>query len=62
MAGVRACPTRRACTEFPVCAPALGAAAQAYGPQGVFTVLCAVPVPAVLLGLFLTGPEPSTGD
>ncbi|MEV0749661.1 MFS transporter [Streptomyces sp. NPDC050273] len=41
-------------------APALGAAAQAYGPQGVFTILCAVPVPALVLGLFLT--EPDAGD
>ncbi|MGN9841533.1 hypothetical protein ACTMTI_25740 [Nonomuraea sp. H19] len=34
-------------------APALGAAAEAYGPQGVFTILCLVPVAAVMLGLFL---------
>ncbi|MGW0802525.1 MFS transporter [Nonomuraea sp. NPDC002799] len=34
-------------------APALGAAAEAYGPQGVFTILCLVPVPAVALGWFL---------
>ncbi|MYU47807.1 redoxin domain-containing protein, partial [Streptomyces sp. SID7803] len=40
-------------------APALGAAAQAYGPQGVFTILCAIPVLALFLGLFLTEPEPS---
>ncbi|MFE9779437.1 MFS transporter [Streptomyces sp. NPDC005775] len=38
-------------------APALGAAAQAYGPQGVFTILCAVPVLALVLGLFLTEPD-----
>ncbi|NUR83408.1 MAG: MFS transporter [Nonomuraea sp.] len=34
-------------------APALGAAAEAYGPEGVFTILCAVPLAAVGLGLFL---------
>ncbi|WP_399131648.1 hypothetical protein [Streptomyces sp. ITFR-16] len=42
-------------------APALGAAAQAYGPQGVFTILCAIPVLALLLGLFLTEPGPRPG-
>lgn len=42
-------------------APPLGAAAQAYGPQGVFTILCATPVLALVLGsLFLT--EPDTRD
>ncbi|MET7644954.1 MFS transporter [Streptomyces sp. NPDC005426] len=43
-------------------APALGAAAQAYGPQGVFTILCAIPALALVLGLFLTEPEPPPGD
>ncbi|MFF5334594.1 MFS transporter [Streptomyces sp. NPDC013181] len=43
-------------------APALGAAAEAYGPQGVFTILCVIPVVAVLLGLFLVEPEPPAGD
>ncbi|WP_329121564.1 MFS transporter [Streptomyces sp. NBC_01465] len=38
-------------------APALGAAAEAYGPQGVFAILCAIPVAALALGLFLTDPE-----
>ncbi|MEV0094812.1 MFS transporter [Streptomyces sp. NPDC050738] len=38
-------------------APALGAAAEAYGPQGVFAILCAIPVAALVLGLFLTDPE-----
>jgi MFS transporter, FSR family, fosmidomycin resistance protein len=37
-------------------APALGATAEAYGPQGVFTVLCALPVAALLLGRYLTPP------
>lgn len=34
-------------------APVLGVTAEAYGPQGVFTVLCLVPIAAVALGLFL---------
>ncbi|MFF4772617.1 MFS transporter [Microtetraspora fusca] len=38
-------------------APALGAAAEAYGPEGVFTILCMVPLPAVGLGLFLSRPR-----
>ncbi|MEV0577429.1 MFS transporter [Streptomyces sp. NPDC050392] len=38
-------------------APALGATAQAYGPQGVFTILCAIPALALLLGVFLTEPD-----
>jgi MFS transporter, FSR family, fosmidomycin resistance protein len=42
-------------------APALGVAAEHYGPQGVFVILCAVPVVALALGGFLR--EPSTyGD
>lgn len=43
--------------------PALGAIAEAHGPQGVFTVLCAVPVAALLLALLLTAPSaPSSTD
>ncbi|MEV4298997.1 MFS transporter [Microbispora rosea] len=34
-------------------APVFGVTAEAYGPQGVFTVLCVVPIAAVALGLFL---------
>ncbi|XVQ82655.1 MFS transporter [Microbispora siamensis] len=34
-------------------APVLGVAAEAYGPQGVFTILCLVPIAAVVLGLLL---------
>ncbi|GAB3146371.1 MFS transporter [Microbispora hainanensis] len=34
-------------------APVLGVTAEAYGPQGVFTVLCLVPIAAVALGLLL---------
>lgn len=33
--------------------PVLGVTAEAYGPQGVFTVLCLVPIAAVALGLLL---------
>jgi FSR family fosmidomycin resistance protein-like MFS transporter len=39
-------------------APALGATAEAYGPQGVFTVLCALPPVALALARFLSEPEP----
>jgi FSR family fosmidomycin resistance protein-like MFS transporter len=38
-------------------APVLGLVAEARGPQGVFTVLCAVPAVALILGLFLAAPE-----
>ncbi|WP_019629215.1 MFS transporter [Actinomadura atramentaria] len=38
-------------------APLFGLAADAHGPQRVFTLLCAVPVAAFVLGLFLTSPE-----
>ncbi|MBE3013234.1 MFS transporter [Microbispora sp. NEAU-D428] len=34
-------------------APVLGVAAEAYGPQGVFTILCLVPIAGVGLGLLL---------
>ncbi|NUQ89539.1 MAG: MFS transporter [Glycomyces artemisiae] len=37
-------------------APAYGLIAEARGPEGVFTVLCVVPVAAVVLGLFLKRP------
>ena len=37
-------------------APVFGLIAQAHGPQGVFVVLCFVPVPTLLLGLFLVEP------
>lgn len=38
-------------------APALGVAAEAWGPQGVFTLLCALPPAALALGHFLSDPE-----
>lgn len=41
-------------------APALGVVAEHHGPQGVFSVLCAVPVAALALGLLLREPEPGT--
>lgn len=34
-------------------APAFGLIAERHGPEGVFTVLCAVPLAAVVLGGFL---------
>lgn len=37
-------------------APAFGLIAEHHGPEGVFTVLCAVPLAAVVLGLFLKRP------
>ncbi|HEX2143055.1 MAG TPA: MFS transporter [Glycomyces sp.] len=37
-------------------APAFGLIAEAHGPEGVFTVLCAVPLAAVILGWFLKRP------
>jgi FSR family fosmidomycin resistance protein-like MFS transporter len=37
-------------------APAFGLIAEGHGPEGVFTALCAVPVAAVVLGLFLKQP------
>ncbi|MEV6794984.1 hypothetical protein AB0M87_24010 [Streptomyces sp. NPDC051320] len=37
-------------------APALGAAAEAYGPQGDFSMLCAIPAAALAPGAFLTAP------
>ncbi|MDN3239517.1 MFS transporter [Glycomyces tritici] len=37
-------------------APAFGVAAEHHGPEGVFTLLCAVPLAAVVLGLFLKRP------
>lgn len=37
-------------------APAFGLIAERQGPEGVFTVLCAVPVIAVVLGIFLKKP------
>jgi FSR family fosmidomycin resistance protein-like MFS transporter len=39
-------------------APLFGLVAQAHGPQGVFAVLCLIPVPTLLLGLFLVEPGP----
>jgi FSR family fosmidomycin resistance protein-like MFS transporter len=39
-------------------APLLGLAAQHLGPPGVFTILCAAPPAAWLLGLLLTEPRP----
>ncbi|MFF5297335.1 MFS transporter [Paractinoplanes globisporus] len=41
-------------------APLLGLAAQHYGPQGVFAILCAAPLVAWALGLMLTDPRPPT--
>ncbi len=38
-------------------APVFGLAADAYGPQSVFTVLCVVPIAALALGLFLADPD-----
>ncbi|MDT3397460.1 MFS transporter [Streptomyces sp. B1866] len=38
-------------------APALGVAAEHWGPQGVLWILCAIPVAALALGVFLTEPE-----
>lgn len=38
-------------------APALGLAAETYGPQGVFTILCLIPVAALAMGLFLSDPR-----
>ncbi|WP_433383538.1 MFS transporter [Actinoplanes sp. CA-142083] len=38
-------------------APLLGLAAQHYGPQGVFAILCAAPLAAWALGLLLTEPR-----
>ncbi|ROO85752.1 FSR family fosmidomycin resistance protein-like MFS transporter [Actinocorallia herbida] len=44
-------------------APALGAAAEARGPQGVFTILCAIPLAALALGLLLPPPaDPEPAD
>jgi FSR family fosmidomycin resistance protein-like MFS transporter len=37
--------------------PILGAVAESHGPRGVFTVLCAVPIAALLLAFLLTAPE-----
>jgi FSR family fosmidomycin resistance protein-like MFS transporter len=37
-------------------APAFGLIAEDHGPEGVFTVLCAIPLAAVILGLFLKRP------
>jgi FSR family fosmidomycin resistance protein-like MFS transporter len=37
-----------------------GLAAQHYGPQGVFAILCAAPLVAWALGLMLTDPRPPT--
>jgi MFS transporter, FSR family, fosmidomycin resistance protein len=37
-------------------APLLGLAAERWGPQGVFALLCAVPLPALALGALLTEP------
>ncbi len=37
-------------------APAYGLIAERHGPEGVFTVLCAVPLAAVILGIFLKRP------
>lgn len=42
-------------------APLLGLAAEAYGPQGVFAILCGVPVAALALGLCLREPTGSPG-
>jgi FSR family fosmidomycin resistance protein-like MFS transporter len=46
-----------------VCAPILGALADAQGPAAVFTVLCMVPVVSYVLGLRLSepGPQRSSG-
>jgi FSR family fosmidomycin resistance protein-like MFS transporter len=41
-------------------APAFGLIAERHGPEGVFTVLCAVPPAAVVLGAFLKAPGPGT--
>jgi FSR family fosmidomycin resistance protein-like MFS transporter len=41
-------------------APAFGMIAERHGPEGVFTVLCAVPLAAVVLGVFLKAPGPRT--
>jgi MFS transporter, FSR family, fosmidomycin resistance protein len=38
-------------------APVFGVLADSAGPQGVFAVLCLVPLVAIVLGLFLTEPE-----
>ncbi|GAA1349227.1 MFS transporter [Streptomyces beijiangensis] len=43
-------------------APVLGLAAEAYGPQGVFAILCGVPVAALALGLFLSEPDSPEQD
>src|SRR5688500_10496980 len=40
-------------------APVLGLAAQHHGPEGVFAILCAVPVLALALGALLTDPHRS---
>ena len=42
--------------------PVLGAIAESHGPRGVFTVLCAVPVAALLLAFLLAAPERSNPD
>lgn len=41
-------------------APAYGLIAERHGPEGVFTVLCAVPLAAVVLGAFLKAPRRRT--
>jgi FSR family fosmidomycin resistance protein-like MFS transporter len=41
-------------------APVFGLIAERHGPEGVFTVLCAVPLAAVVLGAFLKPPGPRT--
>jgi FSR family fosmidomycin resistance protein-like MFS transporter len=38
-------------------APILGVAAETWGPQGVFTIICLIPLVALALGVFLTEPE-----
>lgn len=37
-------------------APACGLVAEHHGPEGVFTLVCAVPLAAVVLGLLLKKP------
>ncbi|MGC4877600.1 MFS transporter [Micromonospora sp. DT43] len=38
-------------------APVLGVAAQSWGPQGVFTIICLIPLVALALGVFLAEPR-----